>query len=239
MQPYFFPYLGYFGLINYSDQWIVFDTVQYIRRGWINRNRILHPNKGWQYITVPLKKYKRETAIKDIVISDSSDWRKLILGQILHYKKYAPYFKETFELVNECLVAEEPLISKLNLSILDKICRYIKIPFQYSYFSEMDLHLEPINGPDEWAIRISHALGATEYVNPPGGQTLYDAEKFEKLNIKLTIQKMPPIQYQCKRYEYVPHLSIIYVLMWNSPEDIKAYLDKNKKNGSNANEHTK
>ena len=211
MQPYFFPYLGYFGLINYSDQWIVLDTVQYIRRGWINRNRILHPNKGWQYIIVPVKKYKRETAIINILISDNPDWRKLILGQILHYKKYAPHFKETYELVKECLEVEEPFISKLNVSILDKICRYIGISFQYSLFSEMDLRLGPIESPDEWSMRISEALGATEYVNPPGGKALYDAEKFENLNMKLTIYESPPLKYQCKRYDYIPNLSIVDV----------------------------
>ena len=65
MQPYFFPYLGYFDLINSTDRWIVFDTVQYIRHGWINRNRILHPNEGWQYIIVPIMKAKREETMPE------------------------------------------------------------------------------------------------------------------------------------------------------------------------------
>ena len=69
MQPYFFPYLGYFDLINRTDRWIVFDTAQYIRHGWVNRNRILHSDSEWQYILVPLKKHSRKAAIKDIAVT--------------------------------------------------------------------------------------------------------------------------------------------------------------------------
>ena len=117
MQPYFFPYLGYFDLINYTDRWIVFDTVQYIRHGWVNRNRILHPKEGWQHIVVPLKKHSRDTTIKDIEISKEPKWRKRILGQSQHYKKKAPYFYETYQLIEECLTIEECSISRLNVAI--------------------------------------------------------------------------------------------------------------------------
>ena len=101
MQPYFFPYLGYFDLINISDQWIVFDTVQYMRQGWINRNRILHPKEGWQYIIVPRKKHRRQTAIKDVEVSADPEWRRRILAQIQHYQKGAPCYEETYQLVEE------------------------------------------------------------------------------------------------------------------------------------------
>ncbi len=75
MQPYFFPYLGYFALIKKSDHFVIFDTPQFIRHGWIERNRILKPVEGWQYIKVPLVKHSRETAIKDIVIRNSENWK--------------------------------------------------------------------------------------------------------------------------------------------------------------------
>ena len=84
MQPYFFPYLGYFDLINRCDKWIVFDTPQYIRHGWINRNRILHPQQGWQYIIVPVKKHKRDTPINQIEIVPPALWSPRILGQLMH-----------------------------------------------------------------------------------------------------------------------------------------------------------
>lgn len=228
MQPYFFPYLGYFDLINYSDRWIVFDTVQYINRGWMNRNRILHPKDDWQYITAPVKKHSRDTLIKNIEISEDSKWRQRILGQIQHYRKNAPYFRETYQLVEECLSAEARSFSRLNAAILEKVCFHLGIPFEYEYFSEMELKLEPVDGPGDWTLRISEVMGAEEYVNPPGGQAIYDSSKFEALGIKLTIRNLPPIEYTCRGYEFVPGLSIIDVLMWNPAEKVKDYLDEHK-----------
>lgn len=82
MQPYFFPYLGYYSLIKHSDKWILFDVVQFIRHGWIERNRILKPGEGWQYVKVPLEKHNRSTLIKDIKIKNQEPWRELILSLI-------------------------------------------------------------------------------------------------------------------------------------------------------------
>ena len=90
MQPYFFPYLGYFELIARVDRWVVFDVVQYNAKSWMNRNRILHPKEGWQYITVPVEKAPRGTLIRDIRVKDMVDSRERVLGQMVHYKKKAP-----------------------------------------------------------------------------------------------------------------------------------------------------
>lgn len=226
MQPYFFPYLGYFDLINYSDLWIVFDTVQYIRHGWVNRNRILHPEQGWQYIVVPLKKHSRDTVIRDIEIADGPMWHQRILGQNQHYKKKAPYFRETYRFVEECLAIEERSISRLNVAILEKVCLHLGIPFEYEYFSEMQLELDSVVEPGDWALRISEKIGAEEYVNPPGASAIFDSSKFEASGIKLTIRKLPSLEYACSGYEFVPGLSIIDVLMWNPPDKVKEYLDK-------------
>ena len=225
MQPYFFPYLGYFDLINSVDKWIVFDTVQYIRHGWMNRNRILHPKSGWQYIIVPLKKHSRGTAIKDIEVSVQTDWKRPILGQLTHYKKQAPFFEETICLLKDCLSNDETSLSRLNVSVLRKICARLGIQFDYSYFSEMDIELDPIGGPGDWALHISEAMGVSGYVNPSGGVHLFDRRKFEDKGIKLTIKKFKAFEYSCGRYEFVPNLSIIDVFMWNSSAEIKKYLD--------------
>lgn len=224
MQPYFFPYLGYFDLINYSDRWIVFDTVQYIRHGWMNRNRIHHPKEGDLYIIVPLRKHLRGTLIKDIVISEYPRWKSKILGQLNHYKKNAPYFKETYSFVEECLSINEKSLSRLNSLILEKTCSRLGIDFEYEYFSEMDLDLGSVGGPGDWALRISEALGVEEYVNPPGGVDIFDPEKFKAAGIKLTISDTPPFEYSTKGYEFIPNLSIIDVMMFNSKERIGEYL---------------
>lgn len=225
MQPYFFPYLGYFDLINYADRWIVFDTVQYIYQGWMNRNRVMHPSKGWQYIVAPVKKHPYNTAIKNIETIEGKDWRLRILGQLQHYKRCSPYFDKVISLVNDCLSTEDPSLTKLNVRCLKTICNYLDIRFEYDFFSEMGLELGPVNGPGEWSLRIAEALGAKEYVNPPGGMAIFDPSLFEASGIKLTFRNLAPMEYVCQGYEYLPSLSIIDVLMWNSPIEIKKHLD--------------
>jgi hypothetical protein len=91
MQPYFFPYLGYYSLIKESDKFILFDTVQYIRHGWITRNRVLKPIEGWQYIFVPLEKHGITTIINQVRIKNSENWKDKIIRQLEHYKKKHPF----------------------------------------------------------------------------------------------------------------------------------------------------
>lgn len=227
MQPYFFPYLGYIDLIYQTDLWIIFDKVQYIKGGWINRNRILHPGDEWWYITVPVKQHSYNIPICDVVIArNNRQWQTRILRQLEHYKKYAPYFQETTALVKKGIYSEDTSIARLNVNCLGIMCEYLEIDFHYQYFSEMQLNLGPIEGPGDWALRISEALGATEYVNPPGGVDLFDLDKFHSSGIKLTIRHLPPLEYQCSHYKFIPNLSIIDVLMWNAPEKVREHLEK-------------
>jgi len=228
MQPYFFPYLGYFDLINYVDKWVVFDTAQYIRHGWVNRNRVLHPNEGWMYITVPVKDHKQDTAIKEVKIANQKDWKESILGKLAHYKNSAPYAEDTFSLVKECMEPGEDYLSNLNVKALKKVCERLNIDFEYSIFSNMDLELGKIEGPEDWALRISEAMGADEYANLPGGDDLFNESDFQRSDIKLIIRELPTFEYDCNGFEFVPDLSIIDVMMWNQPEEIKEYLDSHK-----------
>src|SRR5690349_20303640 len=154
MQPYFFPYLGYFDLINYTDRWIVFDDVQYIRHGWINRNRILHPKDGWSYIVVPVR-HTRQMHIREVTIAEDGKWKKRILGQLHNYQKKAPYYDLVIGLIEDCLTFDDDLISRFNIFTLRKVCDYLGIHFNYSVFSEMNLNLEDIKEPGDWALSIS------------------------------------------------------------------------------------
>ena len=220
MQPYFFPYLGYFDLISRCDQWIVFDTAQYIRRGWVNRNRILHPTFSWQYITVPVNKHNRETPINEMETNAYDEWASRILGQLQHYRKKAPGYASTVRLVEECLSSRETNLARLNVLTLRKTCETLGISFQGQVLSEMDLKLGPVAGPSDWALRISETLKIDEYINPPGGLELYDPQAFAASGIKLTIQKPFQFGYECPGYKFEPGLSVIDALMWNSPETI-------------------
>lgn len=224
MQPYFFPYLGYFDLIYNADRWIVFDTPQYIKNGWVNRNRILHPSKGWQYVIVPLQKRALDTPINQIYICETQDWKSAILRQLFHYHKTAPRFKETISFVEDCLSGNDTLLYKLNIHILEKVCSLLEIPFNYSVFSEMNLELGPINKSGDWALRICQAVGATTLINPPGGRHLYDDQEFQGHGINLIIREFPNMVYSTQPYTFESALSIIDVMMWNTPFQIKDYL---------------
>lgn len=226
MQPYFFPYLGYFDLIQRVDEWIVFDTPQYMRHQWVNRNRVLHPSSGWQYINVPLKKHHQQTQINRVEIDMNSDWRERILRQLQHYKKYAPYYNEVILFLEECFSEASPNLSETNTITLKKTCQRLGIITPFRVFSQMNLTLEgQVQEPGDWALKISLAVGASEYINPSGGAALFDETRFATHNIKLTIQSFTNLVYACKPYPFEPALSIIDVMMWNSCAEIKQYLD--------------
>jgi hypothetical protein len=224
MQPYFFPYIGYFDLINRTDEWIVFDTVQYIRHGWVNRNRILHPTNGWQYIIVPLEKHHRETAIRDIRINSAMDWSGRIVGQLQHYRGRAPFCRETEALVRSAIDPSERSLVRQNVKALCAVCSYLSIPFRYRILSEMNIDLGLVDSPGDWALRICVALGATEYLNPPGGEELFDQEAFSAHGIRLLIQESAEFHYTCAPYEFTPALSILDAIMWNEPASIRSWL---------------
>lgn len=226
MQPYFLPYLGYFSLIKHTDEFILFDTVQFIRHGWIERNRILKPSNGWQYIMVPLKKHSRETIIKDIEINNDQQWKEKILAQLQHYKKQAPYFSNVIDILNEIFSKEYATIVDLNLASLKTVCYYLGINTPIQVFSLMNIDIEPANAPDEWALNICKALGnVDEYWNPPGGQSFFNKKKYENADINLKFHSAILTDYDQKRNVFEPGLSIIDVMMFNSVDEINKMLD--------------
>jgi hypothetical protein len=157
-------------------------------------------------------------------LAPDRDWRDLILRQVEHYRRKAPFFDDTFQLLERCLDTDTDSLGKLSVQILHEVCERLDIPFSYAFFSEMDLPIGPIEGPGDWALRISEAMGATEYVNPPGGRELFDQDAFAKADIKLTIRKFEDLRYEPRGYEFIPTLSIFDVMMWNSVATINEHL---------------
>lgn len=215
MQPYFFPYLGYFTLINYVDKFILFDTPQYIDRGWINRNRILNHKGEVRYITVPVQKSSRDAKIKDIKIDHTKKWKESILGSITAYKRKAPYYTLILDLLTGVFDAAGEDIAGLDYLALKAVCEYLDIKTPIEIYSEMDITLEQeISAPDEWALFITKKLGYSEYVNPPGGQSFFKKEKYTQQHIELKfIESMLPSYIQ-RIGHYEKGLSILDVMMF-------------------------
>ena len=226
MQPYFFPYLGYFQLISAVDKWIVFDTPQYIRHGWINRNRILKPDRNdFQYVNVPLKKHAREATIKEVEISATENWKDKLTGQLAHYKKVAPFYSETIKIIENAISLDTESIVKLNCVVLNAVCEYLEIEFNYEIYSEMNLKHKTAQHAGEWALHISSALGAKTYINPPGGVEIFDKSQFDTAGIELLFLESQLPEYNQKNEKFIPGLSIIDVMMFNSATGIKNMLN--------------
>jgi hypothetical protein len=226
MQPYFFPYLGYFQLLHEVDRWIAFDDTQFINRGWINRNRILHPNpkKEWQFITVPLSKRGRYDRVCDICIASGFDWRAQILGRLSAYKKAAPYYNQTLDLVHSCFDTDETNLANFVIRALRVTAEFLGIQTPIEVFSGMNLELGPIEHPGQWALRVAETVGASHYVNPRGGKAIYKKDDFEDKGVKLSFLKPGLRPYSQRRDGFVAGLSIIDVLMWNSVENVSEML---------------
>jgi hypothetical protein len=224
MQPYFFPYLGMFDLLNQVDVWIAYDPGQYIRHGWVNRNRVLHPVAGWQYITLPLQQHSHSAAINALYIS-GENWKGEIFKRLDHYHMDAPYYHQVIHFLQDGLSSGETNLARLNVALFRATARRLGISTPIYVFSEMGISLGAARGPEDLALAITQAMHASEYVNPPGGKCMYSPSKFSANGLKLTIQSFTPMMYSCGRFQFEPNLSIIDLMMWNSPEQIKHYLD--------------
>lgn len=226
MQPYFFPYLGYIGLIKHTDRFIILDTVQYIRNGWINRNRISKRDGDWHYINVPLLSHSRNTLIQNIRINNETCWGGKILAQMEHYKKKAPYYKQVVGLLGHIFSNRFEDIVSLNKAVLQEIFCYLEEPRDIEVFSQMSLTIDRPTSPDEWCLNICKSLeNVTEYWNPPGGKAFYDRSKYEASGIKLRFIEYDCPYYDQKQLAFQPGLSILDVMMFNSVVEIHDMLD--------------
>jgi hypothetical protein len=226
MQPYFFPYLGYLSLIKHTDQFILFDTVQYIRHGWIERNRVLKQNNGWIYISVPLIKNSRGTLIKDTLIDNQKNWKQKIISQLQPYQKTAPYYYKVIKLLDVLFSNKFDDIVALNKASLEIVCDYLEMDNNISVYSNMNLAIEEPKAPDEWALNICKAIGnKSEYWNLPGGQSFFDKTKYDNAGLTLKFQKIHLTPYDQKKEVFEPGLSILDALMFNSIGEINEMLD--------------
>ena len=222
MQPYFFPYIGYFALIAAAERWFVFDEAQYIQGGWIARNRILSSNGGWRYLTVPVKRHPTSARIREVKIAHDS-WRWRLSRRLEHYSR-APHFEAAMGLLTDCFDDMPDTISELNVRCLERTCAYLGVPFAYELVSHLDLDLDAIETPTDWAWVIGRHTGGTHLVNLPGGRAFMVAEDFKTQGFGLEFISMRPHSYDQGHADFEPSLSIIDVLMFRSPEQIRGLL---------------
>ena len=223
MQPYFFPYLGQFHLLNQVDRWIVYDQGQFIRHGWVSRNRVLHPTESWQYVLLPLKRHSHKAPISQVEMYGNA-WARQVDKKLEHYHMDAPYYPQVMALLNGAMDPNEVNLARLNIALIRATAAYLGIDTEIIVLSEEMEHAALPSGAQQVALAICRHFGATQYVNSPGGRKLYNPLVFQQAGIGLTFQDYTPMQYVCGRYSFIPDLSILDVMMWNAPEQIKAYI---------------
>ena len=224
MQPYFMPYIGYFQLINSVDEFIIYDNIQYTKKGWINRNRILVNGKD-QLITLPIKK---DSDYLDIVERElSKSWEKdknKILNILKSSYNKSPYFQEAFNLISQCLNNSENNLFRFIYNSIILINKYLDIKTPIIVSSTIDIN-HTLKSQDK-VLSLCKNQNANIYINSIGGVELYNKEVFKQNGIELNFIKSNPIQYKQFNNEFIPWLSIIDVLMFNSKEEIKKYLNE-------------
>jgi len=212
MQPYFFPYIGYWQLINAVDIFVIYDDVNYIKGGWINRNRIL-VNKQEYMLTLPLEKSSPNKLINEITLGRGLD--KLIKTVSMAYRQ-APNFDTAMPLFEEIFHNSTSNLAMFLESSIRKICDYIGIQTKILVSSSIDK--DNSLRAQEKIIDICMRLKSDQYINSIGGQELYDAITFKEHGIKLEFVQPLPLAYKQFGNSFIPWLSIIDVLMFNSPQ---------------------
>jgi len=228
MQPYFFPYFGHFALIATVDEWIVFDVTQYTPKTWMNRNRILHPKEGWQYVNVPLANGSISIRTHEAKLLDPTTAEAALIGKLSAFSRQAPFHARVVDLIRQAYARRKnDTLSALNISALSAVCGYLDVPFAYRICSELELSFPERMGAGDWAPFICEALGATGYVNPAGGRALFDPAQFARIGVELSFAEVTEFAYEPTPYRYEPHLSILDVLLWNEPERVANALREN------------
>lgn len=221
MQPYFFPYIGYWQLMNLVDKYIIYDDVNYIKGGWINRNRIC-VNHEAVYFNLYLKAASPNKKINEILIDKGINNMKNLKRISMAYKS-APYFMETYALMERLLNSKEENLAKFNGNIIKEIAAYLSMNTKISYSSEIEKNGQ-LKGQDK-IIDICKRQGASDYYNAIGGKELYAFENFRKEGIGLHFLKTKDIKYKQFNKKFIPNLSIIDVLMFNGKSKTKELLE--------------
>ena len=224
MQPYFLPYIGYFQLIASVDKFIIYDNIKYTKKGWVNRNRMLLNNQE-RIFSIPLKGDSNNLNISERVLSPDFNSTKL-LNQFKGAYDKAPYFDGVENLLKKIITYKDNnLFNYINHSIVE-ICGYLNLLTEIKVSS----HIEGENNVKlkgaERVVALCNSLECSVYINSIGGMELYSPQFFKINGIELKFLKSRSIMYDQFGAQFVPWLSIIDVLMFNSPDEIKCFLSE-------------
>lgn len=222
MQPYFFPYIGYFQLIKAVDEFIIYDNIEFTKKGWINRNRILVSGRD-AFVTLPLKRDSDYLDVRERFLAAS--WlheRSAILNRVTEAYRKAPNFKVVYSLIEDCVFFDEDNLFLFILNSLNRVNEFLHIRTPIIISSTVSINHEL--KAEEKVVALCKARGGTEYINPIGGVRLYQKNDFCLQGIDLHFIKSAEIIYKQLEHDFIPWLSIIDVMMFNPEEKLQQYL---------------
>lgn len=223
MQPYIFPYLGYFQLIHAADKFVFYDDVDFITRGWINRNKILIQGSDHLF-TIPVKDASQNRLIKDTELAFSDRQKKKLLKKIHHAYAGASHYEEIYPLVSGVLESEYDSIAELCIRSVAETCVYLGIETEFIVSSQTYDNRDL--GKADRLIDIAQKEGCDTYINAMGGRDIYEKEYFRKKGIDLYFLIPGAPEYNQQIDTFIPNLSIIDVMMFNAKADIGEMLDR-------------
>ena len=239
MQPYFFPFIGYFQAINAVDKYILYENLDYIKDGWMNRNRVLIKDRNPSYLAVILDGRSSNKKIHEIELNTSFNWRRKLLNKVFLNYKGSLFFDESYHLIEECINIDSDKLFVYNSKIVKKIADYLELDTEIQYDNRHFLPLERkiASGMIESTkfdaklmrvFEICKHENADVFVNAIGGRALYDKIKFKENGIDLYFVETEEIEYKQFSANFHPNLSIIDVLMHNGKDRTKDLLNNYK-----------
>ena len=227
MQPYFLPYIGYWQLLNAVDKFVVYDDVNYINRGWINRNQLLIQGKATIF-TLPLIGASQNKKINEIEIVESEVWKNKLLKTIQFNYTKATQFEEVYALMEQIILFEERNLSYFIFNSLEQIVTYLGLNVEFVQ-SSIGYNNHDLVGAKR-ILNICNQEGATAYINPSGGTALYDKNDFIHQGVKLKFLSPKdlnyPQQHQESSFKFVHNLSILDILMNVKKSEVKEMLNQ-------------
>lgn len=223
MQPYLFPYIGYFQLVAGVDKFVFYDDVNFIKNGWINRNRLLLSG-DIKYITVPLAGASPTQKINQVLMQPRERWLRKLLESIRHSYAKAPYYQPVSELIREIFDIDTLHVARLASHSVIKISRYLDIETTFGLTSTVYRN-DVLKGAQR-VLDICIQERAAAYLNLPGGRTLYDTAAFSAAGVELSYVEPNLQPYPQFAQGFHPGLSMIDVLMFNSVDKINAMLHR-------------
>lgn len=218
MQPYFLPYIGYFQLVAAVDVFVLYDNIKYTKKGWINRNRMLL-NGQEAVFSLPLKGDSDSLDVRDRRLAPDFDPRKLLNKWQSAYRR-APFFAEVFPLAQEILQFSDPNLFRFLENSVRQVSTHLRLTAELRVSSTLAID-HTLTAQDK-VLALCAAVGATTYINAIGGQALYSRDAFRAHGIELRFLRSLPFEYPQFDHPFVPALSILDCLMFNSADALRA-----------------